>query len=206
LPSTELRRSESPRAARLLAFFVIACAVIGADQWTKHLVREYVDLPRTYAGGLLTLLRTENTGAFLSIGADLPQSVRTFFFGGFVAVLLVIFTIAVVKGSIARTGDTAAAAMVIGGGFGNLIDRLLRTGHVTDFLYLQAGALHTGVFNVADMAITAGVLWLILRSRERGRPGRSRRASRPATTIACRRRNRDRARRALTAGGTPGVP
>ena len=34
-------------------------------------------------------------------------------------------------------------------------------GRVTDFLYLSAGPLHTGVFNVADMAITFGVIWLM---------------------------------------------
>ncbi len=149
----------------MLTFVLIALAVIVLDQWTKALVREHVGVPRTYANGLLTVMRTENTGAFLSIGADLPQAVRTLFFGGFVGVLLLFFTMAVVRGSITRIGETAAAAMVIGGGFGNLIDRLLRSGHVTDFLYLEAGVLHTGVFNVADMAITCGVIWLILTTR-----------------------------------------
>ena len=144
--------------------------VVVLDQWTKVLVREHVGAPRTYANGLVTLLRTENTGAFLSIGADLPDSVRTLVFGGFVAVMLVVFTIAVIRGSIWRRGDTVAAAMVIGGGFGNLLDRILRTGHVTDFLYLEAGPLHTGVFNVADMAITFGVVWLILMMRTPKKP------------------------------------
>lgn len=154
-------RLEPPRGARIFTFALIAGAVIALDQWTKALVRVHVGIPKTYAGGFLTLLRTENTGAFLSIGADLPESVRTWLFGGFVAVLLIVFTLSVVRGTISRAGDTAAAAMIIGGGFGNLIDRLLRTGHVTDFLYLEISPLHTGVFNVADIAITTGVLWLI---------------------------------------------
>ena len=147
---------------RLVTFVLVAAVVIALDQWTKVLVRKYVGAPRVFANGLVTLLHTENTGAFLSIGAELPQIVRTIVFGGFVFVLLVMFTIAVVRGSITKSGDTVAAAMIIGGGFGNLIDRVLRTGHVTDFLYMQVGPLHTGVFNVADMAITAGVLWLIV--------------------------------------------
>ena len=50
------------------------------------------------------------------------------------------------------------------GGGANLIDRLRFGGYVTDFLYLHAGPLHTGVFNVADMAITGGVIWLVLSS------------------------------------------
>ena len=53
---------------------------------------------------------------------------------------------------------------MIGGGAGNLIDRLRFGGRVTDFIYLAAGPLHTGVFNIADMAITGGVLWLALSS------------------------------------------
>jgi len=58
--------------------------------------------------------------------------------------------------------DEVALAVIIAGGVGNLIDRLRFAGRVTDFLYLQAGPLHTGVFNVADMAITFGILWLVL--------------------------------------------
>ena len=156
------------RTPRILAFAVVASVVVVLDQWTKVLVREHVGAPRTYAHGFFTLLRTENSGAFLSLGANLPDWVRTLFFGGFVGVMLVLFTIAVVRGSIAKLGDTVAAAMIIGGGFGNLIDRLMRAGRVTDFLYLEAGPLHTGVFNVADMAITFGVIWLIfmMRSKE----------------------------------------
>ena len=53
-------------------------------------------------------------------------------------------------------------ALIVAGGIGNLIDRLRFGGYVTDFLYLHAWRLHTGVFNVADMAITGGVLWLLL--------------------------------------------
>ena len=136
---------------RIAIFVVVAAVVVLADQWTKILVRKHVGAPRQYANGFFTLLHTENTGAFLSLGADLPDVVRTIVFGGFVAVMLVFFTIAVLRGSITKTGDTVAAAAIIGGGFGNLIDRAFRSGHVTDFLYLEAGPLHTGVFNVADM-------------------------------------------------------
>lgn len=160
-----MAESQNLRGVRLFTLAVVAAAVVALDQWTKMLVRKWVGPPRTFGRGLLTLLHTENTGAFLSIGADLPEFVRTIVFAGFVSVMLVMFTIAVVRGSIAKTGDNVAAAMIIGGGFGNLIDRVLRSGRVTDFLYLEAGPLHTGVFNLADVAITAGVIWLIVMMR-----------------------------------------
>lgn len=48
------------------------------------------------------------------------------------------------------------------GGIANLIDRVTRDGHVVDYLVLNLGPLHTGVFNLADIAIMAGagvLLW-----------------------------------------------
>jgi signal peptidase II len=150
---------------RLILFFGVLAAVVALDQWTKVLVRNNVGQARFFFGGTFMLLHTENTGAFLSMGANLPPWAKALIFGVFVAVLLVMFTVAVVRGSIQKRGETIAAAAIIGGGFGNLIDRLLRSGRVTDFLYLQAGPLHTGIFNVADMAITFGVIWLLLTMR-----------------------------------------
>ncbi|HXC20398.1 MAG TPA: signal peptidase II, partial [Steroidobacteraceae bacterium] len=55
-----------------------------------------------------------------------------------------------------------ALALIAGGGISNLIDRLLYGGRVTDFLNVGIGSLRTGIFNVADMAILAGALLLIL--------------------------------------------
>jgi signal peptidase II len=60
-----------------------------------------------------------------------------------------------------------ALSLVAGGGISNLIDRFLYDGRVTDFLNVGIGSLRTGIFNLADMAILAGALLLILR---RGAP------------------------------------
>ncbi|MNE97816.1 Lipoprotein signal peptidase [compost metagenome] len=46
------------------------------------------------------------------------------------------------------------------GGISNLIDRVARDGHVVDYLVLNLGSLHTGVFNLADIAIMAGAVVL----------------------------------------------
>lgn len=51
---------------------------------------------------------------------------------------------------------------ILAGGAGNLIDRLICNGQVTDFLVLRCGAWHTGVFNIADMAVLFGVLLLMV--------------------------------------------
>jgi len=45
-----------------------------------------------------------------------------------------------------------------------LIDRIFNEGRVIDFMNIGIGSLRTGIFNVADIAITLGVMWIILSS------------------------------------------
>ena len=144
----------------LLALIVVTLV---CDQATKVAARAHLRdaAPRDYAG-VLTLLYTENAGAFLSLGSDLPSPARRVVFDGLVTAGLIVAGWVLVTGRVRGRGDDVALALIIAGGAGNLVDRLRFGGFVTDFLYLHAGPLHTGVFNVADMAITGGVLWLML--------------------------------------------
>ena len=132
-----------------------SCSVLIVDQYTKYLARS---LRRAIDLGPLMLTYTENRGAFLSLGANLPADVRAWLFNGVVAVGLTVLAVYVYR------HPDVPLALVLSGGIGNLIDRLRFGGRVSDFLYLHAGPLHTGVFNVADMAITAGVVWMGVRA------------------------------------------
>ena len=62
-----------------------------------------------------------------------------------------------------------ALALVFSGGSSKLIDRFVHDGYVVDFIDLGLGPVRTGIFNVADIAITAGVVWLVFQGW-RGRP------------------------------------
>lgn len=141
----------------------LIAAVIALDQWTKVLVRAHLHAPRIFLGGLVTLVFTQNEGAFLSIGSSLSPAVRTAIFTGAVGVAVIVALVMLVTNRVIGA-DAVAVALIAAGGVGNLIDRVTRHGRVTDFIYMQAGPLHTGVFNVADMAITGGVLWLLVSS------------------------------------------
>lgn len=140
----------------------IMLITIALDQYTKHIARMLLAMsaPRRY--GILTLLYAENSGAFLSLGANLPPETRSLIFSGVVAVALAVGLYALMANRIGGNADSIAVAFIIGGGIGNLIDRIARGGRVSDFLYLAVGPLHTGVFNVADIAITGGVIWLLI--------------------------------------------
>jgi len=148
---------------RRALYATIIAAVLLVDQATKALVRATLTdfMPRHLLGRLITLVYTENAGAFLSLGDNLPAHVRTIIFDVLVAIGLVAAMVVLFRGKVTAHGDDVALAFIVGGGIGNLIDRIRFDGKVTDFIYMQAGPLHTGVFNVADMAITFGVLWLL---------------------------------------------
>jgi signal peptidase II len=147
---------------RRITLALIVILTIAADQGTKALARAKLMNAEPLKYGVLTLLHTENPGAFLSLGAELPPNLRHLIFDGLVSIGLLAAAFVLFTGRMQPGSDDVAIALIIGGGAGNLIDRFRLGGRVTDFIYLQAGPLHTGVFNVADMAITGGVLWLAL--------------------------------------------
>jgi signal peptidase II len=146
---------------RRLAVAIVIVVILGADQGTKSLARQHLRGKPSRHFSAITLLYTDNRGAFLSLGENFPEEVRTIVFDVFVAIGLAVAAIALFRSKLQR-GDDLALAAIIAGGLGNLIDRLRFAGRVTDFLYLGAGPLHTGVFNIADMAITFGVIWLMV--------------------------------------------
>ncbi len=147
------------RKATLLAIMLL---LLAADQWTKHLARTHLHYEmQRYAGGVLTFLYAENSGAFLSLGANLPEFVRRAVLDGLVGIGLCVAAWVLFTGRMQTRWDEIALALIVAGGVGNLIDRMRNHGRVTDFIFLAAGPIHTGVFNVADMAITAGVVWLM---------------------------------------------
>lgn len=117
-------------------------------------------------GGLLRVALVENVGAFLSLGERLPEPVRFIVFVVLVGVGLLAASVWLLRGAGSRPfAQSVGVALILGGGLGNLIDRLAR-GRVVDFLQLRTGALHTGVFNLGDFAIVAGVLiWARARRR-----------------------------------------
>lgn len=66
--------------------------------------------------------------------------------------------------------DTVVAwSLVLSGGLGNLVDRIINDGRVIDFMNIGIGSLRTGIFNVADVYITVGVVVLVFQSLQRPR-------------------------------------
>ena len=153
-----------PIRARTWRVVLIATmlATIGCDRVTKHVATTTLaNMPdRSYLADTVRLGYAENPGGFLNLGATLPPFARTAIFTAATGLLLLWLSVLAFRQSWdgwARLG----VALFISGGASNWIDRVAR-GHVVDFLNVGVGPVRTGVFNVADVAITIGVAIFVL--------------------------------------------
>ena len=152
-----------PQKKRFVVYTAVTALVVALDQLTKiAAVAWLADAPaRTWLGGSFRLQYVENRGAFLSLGASLPDWVRTGVFVVAVMAVLVMISIYILRGKQVASGELWAASLFVSGGLGNLIDRVL-LGYVRDFANIGFGPVRTGVFNVADVAISLGAVVLLI--------------------------------------------
>ena len=152
-----------PQRQRIRIYAAVTTLVVVLDQLTKiAAVRWLAGEPaRLWFGGFFRLQYVENRGAFLSLGASLPQTARTWIFVVAVLAVLLLISIYILKGKQVAPGELWAASLFASGGVGNLIDRIL-FGYVRDFANIGIGPVRTGVFNVADVAISAGAVILLV--------------------------------------------
>jgi len=140
-------------------------ATVGCDRVTKHAAATLLadTQERSFLGDTVRLSYAENTGGFLSLGADLPVERRVIVFTIVTGLLLVSLAAAAVQ----RRWEGArllGAALIVSGGASNWIDRVA-VGSVVDFMNVGIGPVRTGIFNVADVAIMAGVVLLVFAYR-----------------------------------------
>lgn len=153
-------------SSRVPIVLLIILFCIGCDQATKFIARGFLvpGEPLSYLGDTFRLQYAENTGAFLSLGASLPEAWRHIVFTIVVGLILFALLLHLLLSRGLSFNHVALLSLVCGGGFSNLIDRIVYNGSVTDFLNIGIGSLRTGIFNVADLAITAGAILLAIDS------------------------------------------
>lgn len=135
----------------------------GCDQVTKRAARmnigyyESIDV----IGKYLILTKTENSGAFLSTGDSLDGTVKFILLSLLPLFILGYGVYYLLSNPRLPRLLVLGTSFVIGGGLGNLYDRLLY-GSVTDFLHIDFYAFKTGIFNLADVSIMAGMIMIII--------------------------------------------
>ncbi len=160
IPSTE-----NSAKKRYLTVLLIVFTVVILDYFTKRYAEASLvpGVAKDYLNGFFRIVYAENTGAFLGMGGQLGKVPRFLIFTAATSLFLVFVAFTTLRQKDIDSYELVAVSLIIGGGIGNLIDRVVRVdGAVIDFMNMGIGSLRTGIFNVADVALTAGVLlWLL---------------------------------------------
>ena len=169
---------------RKLRYLLVSLAVIVIDQWTKWLVEAHLPqhMTQPVIPGFFNLTHVRNTGVafglFASEGSGTGWLLTALGLGALVAVGLYFW--------FTPSRDRvllAALALVVGGAVGNLMDRVT-SGAVTDFLDVYVGLHHWPSFNVADSAISIGIVLMAIDSfRPHPRNEERREAAAAAATV-----------------------
>jgi signal peptidase II len=139
---------------RLLVFGCVGLLVILADQLSKTWIRNNLAWGQSiFDAGFFQIINVHNTGAAFGILKGHSWALIIVDFVGIVVILLLVFVLRSRWSFLDSMLVMSAIGLVLGGTIGNLIDRLY-LGYVTDFLDFKVWP----VFNVADSAVTVGVI------------------------------------------------
>ena len=153
----------------LIAGILVVSVVL--DQITKRMAIAWLmgHPPIIYWGDFFRFQYAENTGAFLGIFDNLSAGARSLLLVGFNSVILIVVTTFLFLPRKIMSIVVVALALILSGGIGNLIDRIAYSGVVVDFMNMglpwvkiRGWEPRTGIFNVADLAIVAGLLLMVL--------------------------------------------
>ena len=134
---------------------------IAIDQVSKVWVRANVTSETELIGSYFTLHNVENSGAFLGMGSELNPTIKLI-----VLLILPVVVLGFVLRYVFRDKSIDKLSLIgfsciLGGGFANIYDRF-RYGSVTDFFHIDLGGVfRTGIFNVADLSVTTGMIMIL---------------------------------------------
>jgi signal peptidase II len=148
--------------ARPLEILTIA-SVVSLDQLSKEIIRRSLDLYDhvPVIPGFLDITHVQNTGAAFGLlnAADFPF--KALLMIGIAGIALVAIAAYATQLGFHERLARFGLSLILGGAFGNLIDRAL-AGYVVDFVDVYWGNSHFWAFNVADSAITIGAVLVLV--------------------------------------------
>ena len=148
---------------RSLFIIITIVATIALDQISKIWVRANVEpgSQSSIIGNFFSLHNVENTGAFLGMGSDLNEPMRIILLLVLPVLVLGFVLRYIFKDKSLDNWSLFAFSSIIGGGIANVYDRFMY-GSVTDFWYMKlTDTLRTGIFNLADVSVTTGMIILV---------------------------------------------
>jgi signal peptidase II len=151
------------RFQQRLPYLLVAAATLALDRWTKALIQKRFGLNESISviDGFFNITYVRNTGVAFGIFDPLSLPAKSVLLSAFTAFAVVVVITYSVRSPLRNRLLQIALALILGGAVGNLYDRLAY-GYVVDFLEFYAGAYHWPSFNIADSAISIGVVLLAL--------------------------------------------
>ena len=145
---------------------LISSLIVLLDYFTKKTIESKVLLYESInVLPFLNIVHVENKGAAFSLLTNLGNNY-------FVAISIIAISVIIFYLSQLPKGlELFSLSMILGGAIGNLIDRL-RIGKVVDFIDIYIGGWHWPAFNVADSALTVGIILFLLANIRRGKRSR----------------------------------
>ncbi len=138
----------------------------GFDRLSKEYAQRNLTAapPLSLLNDTLRIQYAENPGAMLGIGASMPDEMRFALFVVAVSAALATLLAYAIGARSIGTLQFVGLVLVGSGGIGNLFDRVTNSGAGIDFLNIGVGSVRTGIFNLADVFIMAGLAMVVLAS------------------------------------------
>jgi signal peptidase II len=155
-----VRKERNLRHKYLQVGSIIAIVMV-LDQITKYVINAHVRLHDTITviPGFFNITHVRNKGAAFGLFSDLPDHWRSAFF-----IVITLLAVAALVALIVKTQERLPVysfSLIAGGALGNLVDRV-RYGEVVDFVQWYVSSYYWPSFNVADSAITIGIVLLAI--------------------------------------------
>ena len=157
------------KKSRYLLITILVFLSITFDQISKIWVRNNFESysEKSIIGDVFTLIKVENTGAFLGMGSELSEIPRILLLIILPVIVLISITLYTYIDKSLDKLSIIGFSLIIGGGIANIFDRIV-FGSVTDFLYINLGGIFkTGIFNIADLSVTTGMIIILISSFKR---------------------------------------
>lgn len=149
---------------RTVIIIAILLSCIGCDQTAKSIAKTYLSSGHllSFLNDIIRVQYVQNQGGFLGLGNNFPEYIRFWILNISVAIALLAGTAYLFMNIHLDKKVIIPITLVISGGIGNLIDRIVNDGNVIDFLNVGIGHIRTGIFNIADMFIMFGASLLMI--------------------------------------------
>lgn len=148
---------------RIALILLILFSNIGCDQTTKVIAKSHLESSNSisFFKDTFRFQYATNSGGFLSFGSELSENLKFWIFTILNGIFLAGMLIFLLSSNNLNISAILGFSLIVSGGISNFIDRIYNNGAVVDFMNIGIGNIRTGIFNVADVAITVGMGFLL---------------------------------------------